>query len=444
MQGSPSRTWLPIRTRFDLASTLAVAVLLGVAAGCYLSVAGLTGGGRWTLLIGGLAVVASIVASRMLIRREIARGRRASGARYRRLFDRNLAAMARTRRDGVVLACNAAMVRLLGYGSREEVLGVNASQFYADPEDRERLVSGFGPGAGVVDREVRFRRKNGDLIWVSMTFIEHEEDGEASFEAVILDVTDRKTAHERIEDLNATLARQLAELNAVNKELDAFSYSISHDLRAPLRAMQGFSEVLLEEYGDRLDADGQECARRIVAASRRMDLLIQDLLAYSRLSRAEIVLAPVSLETAVDEAVGPLEREVKERDGEILVERPLARVMAHRAVLGQIVTNLLANAVKFTEPGRPPRVRVRSESRDGRVRLWVEDNGIGVAPEHHERIFRAFERLHGAQQYPGTGIGLAIVQKGATRLGGRVGVESGPGPGSRFWVELDAAEVERA
>jgi signal transduction histidine kinase len=172
-----------------------------------------------------------------------------------------------------------------------------------------------------------------------------------------------------------------------------------------------------------------------------MDALIQDLLAYSRLARTEIALDPVSLETVVDEACAPLEMEVKERGGEVTVERPLGRVLAHRAVLGQIVTNLLANAVKFTRPDTPPRVRIRGERTPGRVRLWVEDNGIGIAPEHRERIFRAFERLHGMQQYPGTGIGLAIVQKGALRLGGQAGVESEPGVGSRFWVELREAEA---
>jgi PAS domain S-box-containing protein len=333
------------------------------------------------------------------------------------------------------------MARLLGYGSREEVLGTNARDFYVDPADRERLVSGFSPGEGVVDEEVRFRRKSGDVIWVSMTFVEMEDDGQPTFEALMLDVTDRKAASEQIQGLNAALARQVAELDVVNRELDAFSYSISHDLRAPLRAMQGFAEALLEDYGARLDATGHDFAQRIVAASRQMDALIQDLLAYSRLARTEIALDPVSLETVVDEACAPLEMEVKERGGEVTVERPLGRVLAHRAVLGQIVTNLLANAVKFTRPDTPPRVRIRGERTPGRVRLWVEDNGIGIAPEHRERIFRAFERLHGMQQYPGTGIGLAIVQKGALRLGGQAGVESEPGVGSRFWVELREAEA---
>lgn len=402
---------------------------------------------RWIILIGSLAVVVVTVVSSLLIsreierRREIDRGLRASEARYRLLVDRNLAAIARTRRDGVVLECNPAMVRLLGGASREEVLGMNASDFYADPAERERLVSGFAPGGGVVDREVRFRRKNGEVIWVSITFLEYEDEGQPSFEAVMLDITDRKATSARIEELNEALAKQIRDLAAANQELDAFSYSISHDLRAPLRAMQGFSEALLEDYGERLDATGHDYAHRIVAAGRQMDTLIQDLLAYSRLVRAEVSLDPVGLEAVVDEACGPLEMEVKERGGELIVDRPLGRVRAHRAVLGQIVTNLLTNALKFTRPDTPPRVRVRSERAGGRVRLWVEDNGIGIAPEHRERIFRAFERLHGITQYPGTGIGLAIVQKGATRLGGQAGVESEPGAGSRFWVELAEAEA---
>jgi len=406
---------------------------------------------RWIIAGGSVVVVMITLGSILLIGREVERrrrmdrGRRAAEARYRQLFDRNLAGMARTRRaDGTVLECNPAMARILGYGSREEVLGLNARDLYVDPADRERIIAGVAPGGGLVDQEVRFRRKNGEVIWVSMTSVELEDDGQPAFEALVLDVTERRNARQQIETLNAALARQVGELDVVNRELDAFSYSISHDLRAPLRAMQGFSEALLEDYGDRLDAAGHDYAQRIVGASRQMDTLIQDLLAYSRLVRTEIALDPVSLETVVDEACGPLEREVKERGGEIAVERPLGRVLAHRAVLGQIVGNLLTNALKFTRPEAPPRVRIHAERALGRVRLWVEDNGIGIAAEHRERIFRAFERLHGLQQYPGTGIGLAIVQKGALRLGGQAGVESEPGTGSRFWVDLREAEAPAA
>jgi len=242
-------------------------------------------------------------------------------------------------------------------------------------------------------------------------------------------------------ELERRVQERTRELEAANQELDAFSYSISHDLRAPLRAMQGFTEALLEDYGDRLDATGQDYTRRIVAASHRMDALIQDLLAYSRLSRAELRLEVVEVEAVVDDVCGQLAAEFKARETEIQVDRPLATVMAHRTVFGQVLANLLTNAVKFVRPTTRPRIRIWTDTRDGWVRLWVEDNGIGIAPEHRGRIFRAFERLHGVDQFPGTGIGLAIVQKGIARLGGQVGVESAVGEGSRFWVELKRGEV---
>ncbi|HTG09335.1 MAG TPA: CHASE3 domain-containing protein, partial [Candidatus Eisenbacteria bacterium] len=191
---------------------------------------------RWIIVLGSLAVVVVTVVSSLMISREIGRrraidrGLRASEARYRLLVDRNLAAIARTRRDGVVLECNPAMVRLLGCASREDVLGMNASDFYVDPGERERLLSAFAPEGGAVGREVRFRRKDGTEIWVSVTFLEYEDNGQPSFEAVMLDITDRKATSARIEELNAALARQIEGLAAANQELDAFSYSISHDL----------------------------------------------------------------------------------------------------------------------------------------------------------------------------------------------------------------------
>jgi len=242
-------------------------------------------------------------------------------------------------------------------------------------------------------------------------------------------------------ELEQRVQERTRELEAANQELDAFSYSISHDLRAPLRAMQGFTEALLEDYGERLDSTGQDYAQRIVAASHRMDALIQDLLAYSRLSRTEVRLDPVNVEMVVDEVCGQLATELKDRGATITVDRPLARVMAHRTVFGQVLANLLTNAVKFVAPDTPPRVRIWTELRGDWIRLGVEDNGIGILAEHRDRIFRAFERLHGVEQYPGTGIGLAIVQKGIARLGGQVGFESTLGQGSRFWVELKSAEA---
>jgi signal transduction histidine kinase len=138
----------------------------------------------------------------------------------------------------------------------------------------------------------------------------------------------------------------------------------------------------------------------------------------------------------VAEALAQLQADVQDRRAQVGVRDPLPAVVGHHTTLVQVVANLLANAIKYAAPGAQPRVQIWAEAPDQRVRLWVEDHGIGIAPEHHERIFRAFERLHDEQVYPGTGIGLAIVRKGIERMGGRVGLESTPGQGSRFWLEL--------
>jgi signal transduction histidine kinase len=237
--------------------------------------------------------------------------------------------------------------------------------------------------------------------------------------------------------------RLQAELEETNAELEAFAYSVSHDLKAPLRGMHGFAQALLEDYGGQLDAEGREYAERIMAAADRLHGMILDLLAYSRISRARLDLQPVSLRKVVGAAMDQLEAQLRERDARVIVREPLPEVAGHEATLVQVVVNLLSNAAKFVPPERNPEVRVWAEGVNGRARLWVEDNGIGVHPDYRQQIFRVFERLHGEESYPGTGIGLAIVRKGIERMGGNVGVESAPGCGSRFWIELSKGEPNR-
>ena len=236
-------------------------------------------------------------------------------------------------------------------------------------------------------------------------------------------------------ELEARVAQRTAQLEDINQELKAFTYSISHDLKAPLRAIQGFATAIAEDYEDKLDDLGKEYTKRLVSSARQMEQLIQDLLTYSRLSRAEIQIQTVDLNLIVDNAIAQLEAELAKTQAQIVVDRPLLNILGNKTILMQIVNNLLSNAIKFVASEIVPQVHIWTETRGDRARLWVEDNGIGIEPPHQNRIFRVFERLHGGEAYSGTGIGLAIVKKGMERLDGNFGVESSLNKGSRFWIE---------
>ena len=265
-------------------------------------------------------------------------------------------------------------------------------------------------------------------------------------------------------ELEQRVAERTANLAQSIQSLEGVLYHVAHDLRAPLRGMASFTNILLEEHAPHLDDRGQDYARRISHAAQRMDRLVQDLLAFGRLAHTAVPVSNISLENEVTAALDQFSGEIETTGATVEVCRPLPPVRANAAVLNQILSNLLSNALKFVAPKTKPRVRISAEETttriespisgangtpsldvklsalDGKfVRLWIEDNGIGIQSEYHERIFRMFERLHGVDSYAGTGIGLAIVRKGIERMGGRVGVESIPGIGSRFWVELPAA-----
>jgi len=235
---------------------------------------------------------------------------------------------------------------------------------------------------------------------------------------------------------NEDLAQRADELSTANRELESFCYTIAHDLRAPLRAMEGLTALLLEEHADQLNSGAQDYGMRIRAAASRMDQMIQELLSYSRLALISIEPQPVQLSSVVREALTQLAWHLENAKAEVKVGKFENRVLGNDAILIQVVVNLVSNAIKFVAPGKNPEISIREEVRDGAVRMWVEDNGIGIAREHHDRIFRIFERLHGRENYAGTGIGLAIVQKSIARMNGRTGVESEVGGGSRFWFEL--------
>lgn len=242
------------------------------------------------------------------------------------------------------------------------------------------------------------------------------------------------------EILERTVNERTASLREAIAQMEEFSYSVSHDLRAPVRAMQCYAEVLLEDYGGQLDETAKKYLERIINAGLRMDRLIQDTLTYSRLSRREMELKPIALDKLARD-VARLYLDMGSSQADIVVEGQLFGVIGHEASLSQAISNLLHNALKFVAPGTVPKVRIRSERRNGDVRLWIEDNGIGIKPEYQHRLFSVFERIHPEKNYEGTGIGLAIVRKAVERMGGKVGVESDGISGSRFWIQLPAAPV---
>jgi PAS domain S-box-containing protein len=220
------------------------------------------------------------------------------------------------------------------------------------------------------------------------------------------------------------------------EELDTFAAGIAHDLRAPLRALVGFSEILTREWSTLPEDEVEVYLDRIRSAAAGMDTVLENLLGYVRLSRERIALVPVDLGWEVEDVLRRMEPEFRERDAEVRVEPPLPRALAHPRSLRQALFHLISNALKFVAPGVPPRIQIEAEDRGDRIRLSIADNGIGIPRDQHDRIFNVFERLHSISEYPGTGIGLAIVRRGMERMGGSTGVESSPGQGSTFWIEL--------
>jgi PAS domain S-box-containing protein len=345
---------------------------------------------------------------------------------YLALFDEFPTLIWRSDEDGRVTYFNRSWLTFVGRTLEQEKQAGWESGIH--PDERESCSSKYRAAFQArepFETEYRMRRKDGEYRWMLNHGRPYRNlDGSfAGFIGACYDITPRKKSEE--------------ETRSANAELEAFSYTVSHDLRAPLRSMSGFCQILIEDFGTKSpDRSWREYVERISLAAKQMDSLIRDLLAFSRLARDKVDLMPIELEPLLKDVIA----EMRMEGSPARVVGGGAVVLGNKVLLSQVFSNLISNALKFIAPGVTPEVRVRAEGgADGWVRTWVEDNGIGIASEYHEKIFQVFERLNDASAYPGTGIGLAIVRRAVGRMGGKVGVESAEGKGSRFWVDLPKA-----
>ena len=376
--------------------------------------------------------------------------------KHNRFFTLSVDLLAITDFEGQISELNPAWQLVLGYSEAE----LKSRPFWDRMDEHDRALTRDAIERALQQQkpihfEAQYPCANGSFRCFSWTVAPYQ--AEQLLYLFARDVTEARRAEREIKKLNADLEQRAKELGETNSELqgeiatrqraeialqesnsalEAFSYSVSHDLRAPIRAMQGFARVLLEDYGTVLDATGRDCATRIVSAAERMDNLVHDLLVFSRLGHTKLDLIPTSVREVVVESLAGLEQDLKAKGATVEVIEPLPVVLAHNTTLIQVLTNLIANGTKFVEAGAKPHVKVRAEMDESSATIWIEDNGIGISEENQARIFRVFERLHGADDYPGTGLGLAIVKKGVERMNGEAGVVSEMGRGARFWVKL--------
>lgn len=343
--------------------------------------------------------------------------------------------------DGGFIDVNESFLKRMGY-QREEVIGRTALEIgmWVDAAERKEMMRIMHQQGSLRNFEARFKTKTGEVGTTLLSREIIELGGEKHLVGTSIDITEIRRAEEEIHKLNQELEQRVvertAQLQAANKELESFSYSVSHDLRAPLRAISGFAEIIARRHRASLNEEGQHYFDNIVQASERMGHLIDDLLNYSRIGRVAVRRESISLR----DVLAPLSRDfatrLKEINGTLEITDDLPSVIGDKTLLNQIFTNLLENALTYRKPDMPLQINVTWQLESKAVIIRVSDNGIGIPVEHHRKIFNIFQRLHSEEDYPGTGIGLSTVKKSVELLGGKVWVESQPQEGSTFFVKL--------
>ena len=352
----------------------------------------------------------------------------ASEALYRQTFELATAGIAHVDLSGRFMKVNRRLCEILGYGE-QELIG-RAVKEISHPEDRNltdsqrmRVRSGEKPS---VRFEKRYLRKSGAIVWVDLSVaLACDASGVPQYEIALFDdITERKKAE-------AALREAHEELKRSNAELEQFAYVASHDLQEPLRMVSSYTQLLMRRYGDKLDGDAKDFTAFIVDGATRMKQLIEDLLAYSRVGTRDKNFKPVDAESSLKRALTNLRAAIQD-SGATVTQDKLPTIPCDEVQLAQLFQNLIGNALKFRKPDVAPAVHVGAAEQGAEWEFTVRDNGIGIEPQYFERIFMVFQRLHDKGEYPGTGIGLAIVKKVVERHGGRIWVQSQPGAGTTF------------
>jgi PAS domain S-box-containing protein len=358
--------------------------------------------------------------------------------RYRDLYQNSPAMYFSLDERGHFIECNDTMLRTLGY-RRETIVGQSYERVMP-PDMRPRFAERFGEflKAGSIEISGRWLKAGGEVIdvWVHGTVVRTPDGRLVHSRNVAQDVTARLRLEAELHEKNERLAHTIEELSRRNKEMDEFTYVVSHDLQEPLRTLIAFSDFLARDYGDRLDAEGQEFVRYIVEASRRMRSLIHDLLTLSRAGKVTAEFRRVDVETLIPTVRADLAELIRSKQAEVRVVGPLPEVWGDRARIGQLLANLIGNGLKYNDKTAPCVELSAEAADDGWATLVVRDNGIGIEPQFHAKIFQLFRRLHTREEYEGTGAGLAICAKIVEAHGGAIRVESEPGQGSAFRVTL--------
>jgi len=376
-------------------------------------------------------------------RKKIERALIRNEEKFRRTFDLSPVGAVLVNLSFVFIRCNQSFCNFLGY-EEQELIGktfleaTHPDDLTIGKPDLPKIIEGSLERLQV---QKRYLRKDGAVVWgeVTIRLLPPGDTEPACFLAVIQDITQRKLAEEQIRALNESLEQRVRErtlqIEASNRELEAFTYTVSHDLRAPLRAIDGYSKALIEDYGGQLDETGLSYLERIQSAIHTMNQLIDDLLRLSRISRAELNLQPVHMSEMVQSIIKELNDREHHRRIEWIIA-PDVYANADRALIRVVLENLLGNALKFTSHHAAARIEFGRFFQDDQPVYFVRDDGAGFDMKHVMKLFRAFSRLHTSHEFPGSGIGLATVQRIIDLHGGKIWAEGAVEKGATFFFSL--------